>query len=113
MHDLLTAPCDEHRYRLYCVQSEHASCAGNIRQVMEPYRGNVGLILQPVNPLITVGALPAGRQAAGDNPTKPGDRVVFKGWIHTIVALSACPQEFNPVACWYPTDRHVGIYEAV
>ncbi len=38
VHDLLTAPCDEHRYRLYGVQGEHASCAGNFRQVMAPYR---------------------------------------------------------------------------
>jgi uncharacterized protein YcgI (DUF1989 family) len=48
----------------------------------------------------------------GDNPSKPGDCVVFKAWIDSIVALSACPQEFNPVAGWYRTDLHVGIYEA-
>ena len=46
----------------------------------------------------------------GDNPSKPGDCVVFKAWIDCIAALSACPQEFNPVAGWYPTDLHVGIY---
>ena len=43
VHDLLTAPCDEHRYRLYGVQGEHASCAGNFRQVMAPYLGSVAL----------------------------------------------------------------------
>ena len=36
----------------------------------------------------------------------------IKAWIDSIVAVSACPQEFNPVAGWYPTDLHVGIYEA-
>ncbi len=41
VHDLLTAPCDEHRYRLYGVQEEHASCAGNFRQVMAPFLGSV------------------------------------------------------------------------
>ena len=39
VHDLLTAPCDEYRYRLYGVQGEHASCAGNFRQVMAPLCG--------------------------------------------------------------------------
>jgi uncharacterized protein YcgI (DUF1989 family) len=48
----------------------------------------------------------------GDNPSKPGDCVVFKAWIDCIAVLSACPQEFNPVAGWYPTDLHVGIYAA-
>ena len=40
VHDLLTAPCDEHRYRLYGVQGPHASCAGNFRSVMLPVLGD-------------------------------------------------------------------------
>jgi uncharacterized protein YcgI (DUF1989 family) len=112
VHDLLTAPCDEHRYRLYGVQGEHASCAGNFRHVMEPYLGRARFIPQPVNLFMNVGVFPDGRVETGDNPSKPGDYVVFKAWIDSIVALSACPQEFNPVAGWYPTDLHVGIYEA-
>ena len=66
---------------------------------------------QPVNLFMNVGVFPDGRVETGDNPSKPGDCVVFKAWIDSIVALSACPQEFNPVAGWYPTDLHVGIYE--
>jgi uncharacterized protein YcgI (DUF1989 family) len=49
VHDLLTAPCDEHRYRLYGVQGEHASCTDNFRQAMAPYHGNVRFVPQPVN----------------------------------------------------------------
>jgi uncharacterized protein YcgI (DUF1989 family) len=112
VHDLLTAPCDEHRYRLYGVQGDHASCAGNFRQVMTPFLGAVPFIPQPVNLFMQVGVFPDGRVETGDNPSKPGDCVVFKAWIDCIVALSACPQEFNPVAGWYPTDLHVGIYAA-
>src|SRR6202041_2337439 len=33
VHDLLTAACDEHRYRLYGVEGHHRSCAGNLREV--------------------------------------------------------------------------------
>jgi uncharacterized protein YcgI (DUF1989 family) len=113
VHDLLTAPCDEHRYRLYGVQGEHASCAGNFRQVMRPFLGASPYIPQPVNLFMNVGVFPDGRVETGDNPSKPGDCVVLKAWIDCIVALSACPQEFNPVAGWYPTDLHVGIYQPV
>ncbi len=112
VHDLLTAPCDEHRYRLYGVQEEHASCAGNFRKVTAPFLGSVRYIPQPVNLFMNVGVCPDGRVETGDNPSKAGDCVVFKAWTDSIVALSACPQEFNPVAGWYPTDLHVGIYEA-
>ena len=111
VHDLLTAPCDEHSYRLYGLQGEHASCAGNFRHVMTPFLGVVPFIPQPVNLFMRVEVSPDGRVETGDNPSKPGDCVVFKAWIDCIVALSACPQEFNPVAGWYPTDLHVGIYE--
>jgi uncharacterized protein YcgI (DUF1989 family) len=34
------------------------------------------------------------------------------GDLWAFVALSACSQEFYPVAGWYPTGLHVGIYEA-
>jgi len=110
MHDLLTAPCDEHRYRLYGVH--HASCAGNFRHAMAPFLGSVRFIPQPVNLFMNVGVSPDGRVETGDNPSKPGNYVVFKAWIDSVVELSACPPEFNPVAGWYPTDLHIGIYEA-
>jgi uncharacterized protein YcgI (DUF1989 family) len=111
VHDLLTAPCDAHRYRLYGVLGEHASCSDNFERVMTPHLGAAPYIPQPVNLFMNVAVFPDGRVETGDNPSKPGDCVVFKAWIDCIVALSACPQEFNPVAGWYPTDLHVGIYE--
>ena len=46
---------------------------------------------------MNVGVFPDGRVETGDNPSKPGDCVVFKAWEDSVVALSACPQEFNPV----------------
>jgi len=60
---------------------------------------------------MNVDVFPDGRVETGDCRSKPGDCVVFKARIDSSVALSACPQEFNPVAGWYPTDLHVGIYE--
>jgi uncharacterized protein len=112
VHDLLTAPCDQHRYRLYGVQGGHPSCTDNFLEAMSPFVGKAGFVPQPINLFMDVAVLPDGRVETGDNPSKPGDCVVFKAWIDSVVALSACPQEFNPVAGWFPTDLHVGIYEA-
>ncbi len=111
VHDLLTAACDEHRYRLYGVQGDHPSCTQNFRRAMAPFVPGKLFVPQPVNLFMNVMVLPDGRVETGECPSKPGDRVMFKAWIDCIVALSACPQEFNPVAGWYPTDLHLGIYE--
>jgi uncharacterized protein YcgI (DUF1989 family) len=112
VHDLLTAPCGGRRYRLCGVQGEHASCAGSFRQVMTPFLCRVRTIPQPVNLVMDAGVFPDGRVDTSDNPSQPGDCVMFKAWIDGVVGLFACPQEFNPVAGWYPTDLHVDIHEA-
>ncbi len=112
VHDLLTAPCDAHRYRLYGVQGEHPSCAQNFRTALAHLIPGGIAIPQPVNLFMNVMVLPDGRVETGECPSQPGDFVLFRSWIDCIVALSACPQEFNPVAGWYPSDLHVGIYEA-
>jgi uncharacterized protein YcgI (DUF1989 family) len=62
---------------------------------------------------MNVTVFPDGRVETGANPSKAGDYVVLKAWIDTVVVISACPQEFNPVAGWYPSDLHAAIYEAV
>ena len=94
------------------IREGHSSCTDNFLEVMSPFLGRVRFVPQPVNLFMNVAVLLDGRVETGDNPSKPCDCVVFKAWIDTVVALSACPQEFNPVAGWYPTDLHVGIYEA-
>ena len=111
VHDLLTAACDEHRYRLYGVEGGHPSCAGNLRRAMASHFPGRMAIPQPVNFFMNVAVFPDGRVETGANPSKPGDHVLLKAWIDLVVAISACPQEFNPAAGWYPTDLKVEICE--
>ncbi|WP_334176335.1 urea carboxylase-associated family protein [Pseudoxanthobacter sp.] len=112
VHDLLTAACDEHRYRLYGLQHSHRSCAGNLREVMEPYFGTRPFYVpQPFNIFANVPVGADGSVLNGPAPSKPGDYIVMKAWIDLVVAISACPQEFNPIAGWYPTEMHVDIME--
>src|SRR5207302_7525495 len=91
VHDLLTAACDEHRYRLYGVQGDHPSCASNLRHVMKSYMRERIYIPQPVNFFMNVAVFPDGRVETCGNPSKPGDHVVLKAWIDCIAAISACP----------------------
>ena len=110
VHDLLTAPCDEHRYRLYGIQGEHASCAGNLRQAVSPFFDAKSLYVpQPFNMFMYCPVGADGSVINGPNPSKPGDHVILKAWIDCIIAISACPQEFNNAAGWYPTEITVDI----
>jgi uncharacterized protein len=112
IHDLLTAACDEHRYRLYGVQDDHPSCAGNLRKVMAPYfKTERFYVPQPFNIFANVAIGADGSVLNGPSPSKPGDHVIMKAWIDIIVAISACPQEFNPIAGWYPTEIQVDVLE--
>lgn len=114
VHDLLTASCDEHRYRLYGLAEQHRSCAGNLREVMEPYFKTTRFYVpQPFNVFANVPIGADGSVLNGPAPSKPGDYILLKAWIDVIVAISACPQEFNPITGWYPTELNVDIMEPV
>lgn len=112
IHDLLTPACDEHRYRLYGLQGPHRSCTGNLREVMLPYFGNQSFYVpQPFNVFANVAVGGDGSVVTGPAPSKPGDYIVLKAWIDVVIAVSACPQEFNPITGWYPTEVQVEIFE--
>jgi uncharacterized protein YcgI (DUF1989 family) len=112
VHDLLTAACDEHRYRLYGIVGHHRSCAGNLKEVMTPYFGEARFYVpQPFNIFANVPIAADGSVLNGQAPSKPGDHVVMKAWIDVICAISACPQEFNPITGWYPTEVVVDVME--
>jgi uncharacterized protein YcgI (DUF1989 family) len=112
VHDLLTAACDEHRYRLYGVAGHHRSCAGNLREVIEPYFETTRFYVpQPFN---IFGNVPIGADGSvlnGPAPSKKGDYIVMKAWIDVICAVSACPQQFNSISGWFPTEVQIDIYE--
>jgi len=111
-HDLLTAACDEHRYRLYGLKHQHRSCAGNLREVMEPWFGEERFYIpQPFNVFANVPIGTDGSVLNGPPSSKPGDYIVLKAWIDTVIAISACPQEFNPITGWYPTELLVEIFK--
>ena len=114
VHDLLTAACDEHRYRLYGIVGHHRSCAGNLKEVMASYFGDTRFYVpQPFNIFANVPIGADGAVLNGPAPSKPGDHVVMKAWIDVICAISACPQEFNPITGWYPTEVLVEVLEPI
>jgi uncharacterized protein YcgI (DUF1989 family) len=50
-----------------------------------------------------------GSIAIGDAPSKPGDALTFRAEMDLLVAISNCPQEFNPVNGGRPTAIQVAL----
>ena len=111
-HDLLTAACDEYRYRLYGVTGHHRSCTGNLREVMgERFGSERFYVPQPFNIFASIPVGADGSVLNGPAPSRAGDYVVLRAWFDVVVAVSACPQQFNPIAGWYPSEIQVDIME--
>ncbi|MCW5771206.1 MAG: urea carboxylase-associated family protein [Rhodospirillaceae bacterium] len=112
VHDLLTPACDEHRYRLYGAPPGHPSCAGNLQlAVARWFEGRAFAAPQSVNLFMYCPVGADGSVVNGPNPSKPGDHLILKAWMDCLIAISACPQEFNNAAGWYPTEIQVDILE--
>jgi uncharacterized protein YcgI (DUF1989 family) len=103
VHDMLFAACDPARYAQYGV-ADHASCADNYRRALKSLGVEPCHVPQPVNFFMNVAVRLDGRCDFGPPPTNPGDFVLLKAFVDCLVAVSACPQEWNPAANFHPSD---------
>jgi uncharacterized protein YcgI (DUF1989 family) len=101
---MLTAACDSYRYRLYGASSDHPSCADNLVNAMAELGHTITHVPSPVNFFTRVLVHPDGQVETCEPPSKAGDYIILKAWIDCHTVVSACPQEFNPVAGWFPTE---------
>lgn len=108
-HDTLAAPCDHERY-LYDYGIEgHPNCRDNLLKVLSPY----GITRPPdsvVNIFQNTPVLPDGSIGIEEPLSKPGDYILLRADMDAIVAVSACPQDQNPLNGWNPTDLMLMVY---
>lgn len=103
VHDMLFAACDPARYAQYGVPG-HASCADNFRAALAALGVSLGHVPQPVNFFMNVAVHPDGSVGFGAPRTGPGDWVLLRAFVDCLVVISACPQEWNPAANYFPSD---------
>lgn len=103
IHDMLFAACDPARYAHYGVP-DHPSCAENLRGALAKVGVELCHVPQPVNFFMNVAVRPDGRVEFGPPRTSAGDHVLLKAFRDLVVAISACPQEWNPAANYHPSD---------
>ena len=103
-HDTLIAACDYRRYELDYGLPGHRNCRANFAETLEPYGIGYLQVADPINlfqntPVEADGSLGMEVSAAG-----AGDRVVLRASMDALVAVSACPQDQNPINNWEVTD---------
>jgi uncharacterized protein YcgI (DUF1989 family) len=103
LHDMLFAACDPARYAQYGVPG-HPSCAENFQAAMRALGVSPAHVPQPVNFFMNVTVRPDGRVVFGSPQTEAGDWVLLRAFTDCLVAISACPQEWNPATNYHPSD---------
>jgi uncharacterized protein YcgI (DUF1989 family) len=104
VHDLLSPPCDARRYLLDYGIAEHRNCLDNLVEALTPYRLDAWRIPNPVNLFQHTDIERDGRLVQRESRAGTGDRIVFEARMRVIVAVSACPQDQNPVNGYRPKD---------
>jgi uncharacterized protein YcgI (DUF1989 family) len=112
MHDLITAMCDERRYRIDYKVEGHRSCRSNFVEALAPWGYEEWQIPDVFN-IFQNAPIKADRTFGNEIPTsKPGDKIVLRALIHGIVAaVSACPQDLNACNGFHPSPILARIVE--
>jgi uncharacterized protein YcgI (DUF1989 family) len=91
------------RYRLMGVEEPHASCEENLRLAMTGLGYPDVEVPQPINLFMNVRVDADGRLTWGRALTRPGDHVVLRAMLDSLIVVSACPQDQNEINGFNPT----------
>ncbi len=97
-HDTQYAACDPMRYQMFGVATPHRSCATNLIEVMTEFGGLTVPVPQPFNIFMEVDIDKDGNLSVQPATSQPGDYLVFRTLISTILVLSSCPMDVYEIS---------------
>jgi hypothetical protein len=97
VHDTLIAACDPERYRQLGGAADHPSCADNFARALAAHQIRTERVPSPLNLFMSIPWQPDGELEFHASPARAGDQVTFAAVIDSIVVLSACPMDLNPI----------------
>lgn len=107
VHDIITQMCDRRRYLLDYGVENHRSCRDNFLEAFQAYGVEEWRFPDPFN-IFQNAPIKPDRTFGNQVPlSKPGDRIVMKVLMDSVVGVSACPQDLNPCNGWKITDIKV------
>jgi len=109
-HDTLMAACDARRYELLGAVGHHDNCSDNLHAALRAMAMNTRIVPCPLNLFMHVPWSGDGRLSFERPTSAPGQYVSLRAECELVVALSACPQDMNPVNDFRPMDVHFVVY---
>jgi uncharacterized protein YcgI (DUF1989 family) len=97
VHDTCIAACDHPRYRGLGCRDYHDNCTDNLRMALLAIGSRAREIPSPLNLWMNTPVRADGRIEWLPPVSKPGDRVVFRALMDTVVVMSGCPQDMLPI----------------
>ncbi len=97
VHDTCIAACDFPRYRGLGCATYHDNCTDNLRMALIAIGMRAREIPSPLNLWMNTPVRADGRIEWLAPVSKPGDLVIFRALMDTVIAMSACPQDMLPI----------------
>lgn len=110
-HDLIRAICSEPSYRVRYNYPNHANCVDNLSQALKELGAEAPFIPDPFNIFENVDLDSKGNFLVKPAKSESGDFIELRAEMDCIVAISACPQDLNPVNAGNPTSLKIDIFE--
>ncbi|MBO9520659.1 MAG: urea carboxylase-associated family protein [Nocardioidaceae bacterium] len=86
------------------------NCRDNLTDALRPWGIGMKDIPGAFTPFMNVIHHPDGRAEIAEPPSAAGDHIDLRAEMDLLVAISACPQERNPVNGWKPSSLDVVVY---
>ena len=110
-HDTIGGCCSAESNRLRYGVEGTPNCRDNFLRALARLGLGKKDIVANVNFFMNVPVEPDGTMAIRDGRSRPGDYVDLRADIDVLVALSNCPQIYNPASGGRPTPIRLVIYE--
>jgi urea carboxylase-associated protein 1 len=102
-----SAPSNELRYGV----RDTPSCYSNFERILAEFGLDRGAIVSNINFFMSVPIEPDGTMAIVDGHSVPGSRVTLRAERDVLVAISNCPQIYNPASGFKPTPIRLIVSE--
>jgi len=110
-NDIVTSMCDDRRYRLDYGVEGHRSCRTNFTEALEPWGIAEWQMPDPFN-FFQNAPIHEDRTFGNEVPTgRPGDKLVLRTLMDSIVSVSSCPQDLNPCNGFRPGPLMIRILD--
>ncbi len=96
-HDMLLACCDRWLYKHYGSEPGHANCRDNFLNALFAAGFDATAVPNPLNLWMNIPVFDNARIDLDVPKSRPGDHVVLRALVDTVVVFSACPMDVTPI----------------